>query len=52
MKELDEKLNGTGKPILSESISLYQALEVYHEQDANQSAQSTKCKLDIGFCLL
>lgn len=41
--ELEEsKLNSTAKPILSESISLFQALEVYHEQDEKNAAQQSK----------
>lgn len=42
IRELDEKINSTAKPVVSESISLYQALEVYHEQDENKAAKSTK----------
>ena len=36
--------NSTDNSILSESISLFQALEVHHEQDEDSKAESIECK--------
>ena len=52
-KELDDNLNSTSKPVLSESISLFQALEVYHEQDEKNAAESVKCEYQtVMRCLI
>ncbi|KAI2810468.1 hypothetical protein BLOT_001629 [Blomia tropicalis] len=40
--------NETSKPIVSESISLFQALEVYHEQDDDKTNKSPKSSKSLA----